>query len=68
MADVTKLHLFIGHSHCQSMLMNSRIIKRLACVLVQTLGCKVQDKTIIDLLVRTASSVPDKVRCGEDGK
>ena len=50
------------------MLMNSRIIKRLACVLVQTLGCKVQDKTIIDLLVRTASSVPDKVRCGKDGK
>ena len=49
------------------MLMNSRILKRLACVLVQTLGCKVQDKTIIDLLVRTASSVPDKVR-GDDGK
>ena len=49
------------------MLINSRIIKRLACVLVQTLGCKVQDKTIIDLLVRTASSVPDKVR-GDDGK
>ena len=49
------------------MLMNSRILKRLACVLVQTLGCKVQDKTIIDLLVRTASSVPDKVRW-DDGK
>jgi len=46
------------------------IIKRLACVLVQTLGCKVQDKTIIDLLVRTASSVPDKamvIFCDEAG-
>ena len=49
------------------MLINSRIIKRLACVLVHTLGCRVQDKTIIDLLVRTASSVPDKVRW-DDGK
>ena len=49
------------------MLIYSRIIKRLACVLVQTLGGKDQDKTIIDLLVRTASSVPDKVRW-DDGK
>jgi len=48
-----------------------RTIKRFVCILIKTLGCKRRDHTVVNLFLRTASSVPDKTMmtfCSEMGE
>ena len=47
-----------------------RTIKRFVCILIKTLGCKRRDHTVVNLILRTASAVPDNTMmtfCSETG-